>query len=377
MKRIAMALACIAGPAGVLMAQNNVVIKGTVTGDLKGHTQVYVYGPGITSDTAEIVNGKFEFNIPYKAEMVPIFYDEYDVKVKKGVSPYMVLVDRPGTINLDGIDIEKGLQTGKISGMKSAVDYLAYQNKEDEISKEVGEQLKKKYGEKISPSSPEYQAWAKEQETLLNQKKLVLINKLISADNDAYVAAYVLGSDGKRFLSADEMEGLYNKLSKRLQQTQSGKTAADFIQGTRRSAIGQTVQNFTVLTPEEKQMQFNDLKGKYVVLDFWASWCGPCVKSFPHMKEVYKKYKSDKFEIFSISVDQSKDAWYKALKQYELPWTQALDTSKIATSHFAVTGIPTVYLIDPSGKILAKEMGFDDSGKGEIEQKLSEIFGEK
>lgn len=344
MKKIAFAFAAIVSQAGGLMAQNNVVIRGTVKGDLQGHRQVYVYGPEITSDTAYIENGKFEFTIPYKEGMIPIFYDEYDVQIKKGVSPYMVLVDRPGVINLDGIDIAKGLVTARVSGMKSAEDYLAY---------------------------------SRESEKLTGEKSKELIKKLIITRPDAYIGVFVLGSYGKQLLTPDEMEGMYKLLSDRLQKSKAGKSVADYIAASRRSAVGQQVQDFTVITPEDKELQFQALKGKYLVLDFWASWCGPCVKSFPHMKEMYKKYKSDKFEICSISVDQSKDAWLKALKQHELPWVQALDTAKVSSSHFAVTGIPAVFLIDPSGKIIAKETGFEENGAGVIEKKLIEIFGEK
>lgn len=95
------------------------------------------------------------------------------------------------------------------------------------------------------------------------------------------------------------------------------------------------------------------------------------------MKEVYKSYKSDQFEIYSISIDKNKAAWLKAVDEQQFPWVQTLDTKNIAHKGFAVTGVPTTYLIDPLGKILLKEVGFDPNGNSEIEKKLVELFGNK
>jgi thiol-disulfide isomerase/thioredoxin len=114
-----------------------------------------------------------------------------------------------------------------------------------------------------------------------------------------------------------------------------------------------------------------------VLIDFWASWCVPCRKSFPHMREVYKAFKSDQFEIYSISIDQDKVAWLKAVKEENNPWLQSLDIKNVSQSGFAVTGVPSTFLIDPQGKIMAKEVGFDPNGGSEIEKKLTQLFGKK
>lgn len=95
------------------------------------------------------------------------------------------------------------------------------------------------------------------------------------------------------------------------------------------------------------------------------------------MKTLYKKYKSDQFEIYSISIDKSKSEWLKALKEQDLPWLQALDTENVSKSRFAISGIPTTYLIDPTGKIMIKEVGFDSNTGSVIEKKLIELFGSK
>jgi thiol-disulfide isomerase/thioredoxin len=134
------------------------------------------------------------------------------------------------------------------------------------------------------------------------------------------------------------------------------------------------VADFVLPDPSGKNIDFKNLKGKYVLIDFWASWCVPCRRSFPRMREVYKKYKDDGFEIYNISIDEDKEAWLKAVKEESNPWPQSLDTKSISQKGFAVTSIPASFLVDPQGKILLKEVGFDPDGGSAIEKKLAEIF---
>ena len=166
-------------------------------------------------------------------------------------------------------------------------------------------------------------------------------------------------------------------LSGKQKATTQGKDIGDYLQGLKNSTIGSKVKDFVLPTPEEKKISFASLKGKYVLIDFWASWCGPCKASFPHMKEVYAKYKGDQFEIYSISIDKDKEAWLKELKKQDLPWLQSLDDQNISQSGFAINAVPTTYLIGPDGKIFMKSIGFDSSGNGELEKKLDELFAKK
>ena len=95
------------------------------------------------------------------------------------------------------------------------------------------------------------------------------------------------------------------------------------------------------------------------------------------MREVYKTFKSKDFEIYSISIDENKKAWLKAVVDEANPWPQSLDDKNINQSGFAVTGVPSTFLIDPQGKIILKEVGFDSEGNSLIEKKLEELFGKK
>lgn len=113
-------------------------------------------------------------------------------------------------------------------------------------------------------------------------------------------------------------------------------------------------------------------KGKYVLIDFWASWCGPCRQAIPKVKELYEKYKGKDFDIVSVSIDDSKKAWAKAMEEEGMPWQQLLSPDKNATmKNFLFSGIPTIYLIDKQGKIVSKYTGFSSESAKEIEKVLS------
>ncbi|TKC54980.1 AhpC/TSA family protein [Pedobacter hiemivivus] len=357
-------------------AQKTVTIIGTVKGDLKGHAEVYVYGKDVKTDTAIIKDGSFKFVLPFTKPVAPAFYDEYDAKIKLGVSPLPILIDQPGTVYLKDVDIEKGLSSGKVSGIKSAEDFQSYNDELQQISDDIQKELKKKYGDNVNAKSPKYEDYVKDFMAMNTARENEVAKRFVKANPDAYTATYILARL-EDSMNIGDLEELYNVLSKNMKASEIGKSIKEYIEGAKKSKVGQTVKDFTLNDAKDQPFSLSKLKGKYVIIDFWASWCGPCKASFPHMKELYNKYKGDQFEIYSISIDQSKSDWLKALKTLELPWLQTLDTKNISISSFAVSGVPTTFLIDPKGKILLREVGLDPSGKSPVEQKLAEIFGAK
>jgi len=125
-------------------------------------------------------------------------------------------------------------------------------------------------------------------------------------------------------------------------------------------------------TPEGKMVSLSSLKGKYVLLDFWASWCGPCRAENPNVVAAYNKFKDKNFTILSVSLDNNKDPWTKAIKDDGLVWTQVSDLkgwSSSAAVTYAVQSIPTNFLIDPGGKIVARNLR-----GGELEGTLQQLL---
>jgi len=142
-----------------------------------------------------------------------------------------------------------------------------------------------------------------------------------------------------------------------------------------RGNIGNAFIDFEAEAPDGTKHHLSEYagKGQYVLIDFWASWCGPCIGSFPMMKQLHEAYKDRGLHIVGVSCDKDREAWLKALDKHRLPWTALLSPSAKgdACSLYGVSGIPTVILIAPDGKILSTDL---EAGK--LKEKLAEIFGE-
>ena len=126
--------------------------------------------------------------------------------------------------------------------------------------------------------------------------------------------------------------------------------------------------------PKGNNISLASYKGKYVLIDFWASWCGPCRQAVPKVKKQYAMYKDKGFDVFAVSIDHDKKAWHKAMDEEDMPWKQVLSPNIDKTmSDYMFSGIPTLYLIDPQGNIVDKYTGYSE----ELEMKLEQIFAGK
>lgn len=166
-----------------------------------------------------------------------------------------------------------------------------------------------------------------------------------------------------------EQKGLYEQFSQEAKDSYYGKLVYEELYPA--GKIGQAVQPFTVKDDEGKEQTLQSLYAgkKYVLIDFWASWCGPCRKEIPNLKTLYTKYAGKGFQIVSISIDKDHAAWQKALKEEGLEWPNFC--SNEVANLYRVKAVPTMYLIDGKGILVALDL------RGQaLTDKLSELFGE-
>lgn len=141
-----------------------------------------------------------------------------------------------------------------------------------------------------------------------------------------------------------------------------------------RSVVGEKFRDLEEPDPDGNPHKLSEYvgQGKWVLVDFWASWCGPCKAEMPNVTAAYKKYHSKGFEIVGLSFDQDKDAWVRAIKEWDMPWIHLSDLKRggsVAAGVYSVTGIPDNLLIDPEGTIVARGLRGD-----ELDARLAEIF---
>ena len=172
----------------------------------------------------------------------------------------------------------------------------------------------------------------------------------------------------------DIIEPIYTLLSQSLKKSPAGIELASRIKGMRSSDIGDDAPIFTLPDTNGHDVSLSDFKGKYVLIDFWATWCSPCMAEMPNVAKAYSQYKDKGLEIIGVSLDRpdSKSLWLKVIKRDHLDWIQLSDlnwwNSKAALL-YNINSVPANFLIDPKGKIIAKNV------RGEaLQSKLAELI---
>lgn len=154
--------------------------------------------------------------------------------------------------------------------------------------------------------------------------------------------------------NADEAEKVWEQFDPSIRHCYALKKIEELILRTKKCAVGQKAPDFELVTPEGKRIKLSDLRGKYVLVDFWASWCGPCRKEIPHIKKVYSEFKDKGLQVVGVSIDKSEKSWRKALEEERMDYLQLLDAENVTCKLYNYNGIPFIILISPEGIILDK-----------------------
>ena len=305
----------------------------------------------------------------------------------KGTAPFpefcMLYVDDQGPVQFfvenSNIHISIDMQNiaqSKVTGSKENEVFMEFMNELEKFA-----QQQKKLNDSyvaLSTSSiaaPDAVANIRAQAANLEAERSAYMVNFIQKHPGKITTAFIIVSASlTQALSGAQLEQVANGFDAKTDQSQWVKMIKDQVSSSKRTAIGQPFPDITLKTPDDKPISISDYagKGKYVLLDFWAAWCGPCRQANPHVVGLYNRYKDKGFEIVGISLDQSKDAWVKAIADDKLTWPQMSDLNywqSAAAKLYSVSSIPHTVLLDKEGKIIAKGLHV-----GALTEKLAEIF---
>lgn len=350
----------------------------TITGNLQGLTDstILVLDPvshEVEKPLAEfmIIDGKFTVTDTISEPRA------VHLRIKDKYEGSISLMLEPGQIQVEGslrnATVKGSALTDKyhsLLSVRGALDSIYVANKErfEPIQTTIQEARKNKDQKKVKEliQSDEYQAMLKADKEFFDQVEKTY-DKLFMDNKDSFWGPLMMISLTSYF--TDDMKKTYEDLSQEAKNSYYGKKVKEELYPAGKE--GTKVPDFTVTDNTGKSITLAELcQGKkYILIDFWASWCNPCRKEIPNLKKLYKEYADKGFQIISISIDKKKADWEKALKEENLQWPNFLDNGDVAIA-YKVKMIPTMYLINTNGIMVGENL------RGEaLAEKIEQLLG--
>jgi len=353
----------------------NFTISGKI-GNLNKPAMIYLDYEGGSEDSTALVNGTFHFS-GYVSEITPARIslghngEGKHLSIYKGgdnIYPYFANENIVITSN-------DSLINAKVTGSKTYDQYAAY-------NKTIGGsimEIDRVMNNEFSSATPEQQkdtTFIKALDVQFRKKiadRTVKQIQFAKDHPDSFFGLVAIAESAGSKMDVAKIEPIYNAFTPELQATRLGKDIAQRIKAAHAIGVGDAAPLFTLNDVNGKQISLADLKGKVVLIDFWASWCEPCRAESPNLKTQYKLYKDKGFEIISVSLDTDRKSWLKAINDDSLTWLQVSDLKGYrsdAVRAYGIGGIPSFFLIGRDGKIIANT----NVQGAALNQRLAEMF---
>ena len=344
------------------------LIQGTLTGDYTGKVYLTreegIHGNQTDIDSCEVVDGKYTFKGP-KVDVVTVHF----IKSKDGQLTPVFLEN--GTIKISGK--ADNFLWASVRGTVNNELFGFYRMRENFGSDSMVFEAKLDWAKNGYDLKKEEVAFKKRSE-FGQKRKLGIQYDLVTRFHDEAFAPFMILWEMAADVSIDELRALRAQIDPSLNEHPYTKALEEYIEQ-QDFKVGSTAFQFKLPGMDGKQIALKEYAGKYVLLDFWASWCGPCRREMPNVVKLYKDCKGKNFEIIGISLDHKEADWKKAVKEMHMSWPQACDLqvwNSRVVKKYNVQAVPRTILLDPEGKVVAIDL------RGEaLISKVKEIIKKK
>lgn len=370
-KRLLMAAACLILTSSFAQKKAEKTFSYKIDGTIRNFTGKTVYVHHVRNDqnftdSAVVKDGKFTFNM--KAVEPAMHWLTLSREVGAQPNFFFFSDNAPIKLNLVGDSLNTSTALG---GPNQAVydEYRAMINllvqQQQKMQSDYMAASQRGDGQTMQAIQQEFQG--------LNERYVAGLKDFIRSHSKSEMSAHILVND----LSNDNIpiENLIEALDlidPSLAQNPNVLAVRKKVDMLRGSMVGYPANNFTQSTPEGKSVKLSDYKGKYVLIDFWASWCKPCRMENPNVVAAYNRFKDKGFTVLGVSMDSNKEAWINAIRADNLTWQHVSDLKGWGNEvgiMYGVKGIPQNFLVDREGKIVAKNLR-----GAELDEKLAEII---
>ncbi len=339
-------------------------INGRLEKIKKGIIVLNIYeGDKTVKDSAIISNGSFSF----KGSVSEPYFATLTMPVRR--NDFFTFYIAPGSMDILGRSDSLKLLAVKGSNindddrlLKERMKYIANW---EEINSKIYEKAYKEKDKAIMDSLDNVDI------AVLNEKRKV-VTAFVKENPASMRGAMAITENYGYYAEATDVEPVYAMLSRQLKDSEKGKQIKALIDLYSSVAVGEMAPEISQITPEGNSLSLTSLRGKYVLVDFWASWCGPCRRENPKLVKAFENYTGKGFTVFGVSYDTKKENWIKAIKADNLHWNQVSDLQgwkNSSSDQYGIKAIPSNILLDKDGRIVAKNL----FGK-KLEEKLAELL---